>query len=93
MLPILRINNLSSKTTPTDLEILFKQVGTVESTKVITDHPNGESRWFGFVRMSSAEEAQNAINTLNGKMFQDRDLVVTRVKPNRRNRGRGQKGR
>jgi len=80
MLTILHISNLSSETTPTDLETLFKQAGTVESARVITDHRTGESRWFGFVEMSSAEEAQNALNVINHQPLHGKAILVREAK-------------
>jgi len=64
-----------------DLEELFSGAGTVESANIITDRDTGRSRGFGFVEMSSAEEANNAIAEFNGTEFGGRDLVVNEAKP------------
>lgn len=60
---------------------LFSMHGTVGSAKVISDKFSGQSKGFGFVEMSSSEEAQNAISALNGKEFEGRTLVVSEAKP------------
>jgi RNA recognition motif-containing protein len=74
------VGNLSFDTTSAELESLFSQVGTCESANVITDRATGRSRGFGFVEMSSAAEAQQAINTLNGKELQGRTLNVSEAR-------------
>jgi cold-inducible RNA-binding protein len=74
------VGNLSFDTTSADLEALFSQAGTCESAAVITDRATGRSRGFGFVEMSSAAEAQQAINTLNGRELQGRALNVSEAK-------------
>jgi RNA recognition motif-containing protein len=63
--------------TPTErLRDLFAEVGTVESATVITDRDTGQSRGFGFVEMSTAEEATQAIARLNGRELDGRQLKV-----------------
>jgi len=71
------VGNLSFGTTSADLETLFAQAGTCTSATVITDRDTGRSRGFGFVEMSSASEAQKAIQELNGKELQGRTLNVS----------------
>jgi RNA recognition motif-containing protein len=71
------VGNLSFDTTSKDLEGLFASAGTCESASVITDRDTGRSRGFGFVEMSSASEAQKAIQELNGKELQGRALKVS----------------
>jgi len=71
------VGNLSFDTTSKDLETLFATCGTCESASVITDRDTGRSRGFGFVEMSSASEAQNAIGQLNGRELQGRALKVS----------------
>ncbi len=61
------VGNLSFDTTSAELETLFSEVGTCESATVVTDRDTGRSRGFGFVEMSSASEAGQAITTLNGR--------------------------
>jgi len=71
------VGNLSFDTTSKDLETLFATCGTCESASVITDRDTGRSRGFGFVEMSSASEAQNAIAQLNSHELQGRALKVS----------------
>jgi RNA recognition motif-containing protein len=82
----LYVGNLSFNTTNQDLNDLFGQIGTVESANVVEDRDTGRSRGFGFVEMSSKEEAQAAISTLNGKEVDGRALTVNEAKP-REDRG------
>jgi cold-inducible RNA-binding protein len=77
----LYVGNLSFDTSVSDLENLFGEVGTVQSTNIIEDRDTGRSRGFGFVEMSSKEEAQTAISTLNGKEIDGRELTVNEAKP------------
>jgi RNA recognition motif-containing protein len=88
----LYVGNLSFKTNTQDLEQLFAQVGTVESTNIIEDRETGRSRGFGFVEMSSKEEGERAIAEFNGKEFDGRELKVNEAKP-QENRGGGGGGR
>src|SRR5256885_13271864 len=74
------VGNLSFNTTSTDLETLFSEVGHCESASVITDRATGRSRGFGFVEMSSAAEAQQAIEKLNGRELQGRTLNVSEAR-------------
>ncbi len=82
----LYVGNLSFNTTIQDLETVFGESGTVQSTNIIEDRETGRSRGFGFVEMSSKDEAQNAISTLNGKEIDGRALTVNEAKP-REDRG------
>jgi RNA recognition motif-containing protein len=59
------VGNLPFSTTSQQLTDLFSQAGTCESASVITDRATGQSRGFGFVEMSSSEEAERAIEELN----------------------------
>ncbi len=77
----LYIGNLSFSTTDEGLSSLFAQFGTVESAKVITDRDSGRSKGFGFIEMSSPEEAQEAIEKLNGSQFDGRNLTVSEARP------------
>ncbi len=80
----LYIGNLDWGITNDKLEELFAQFGSVVSANVITDRQTGRSRGFGFVEMSSDEEAQKAIDELNGKDFEGRELVVNEARPKKR---------
>ena len=87
----LYVGNLSFQTSSDDLNQLFAQVGTVESAAVVEDRETGRSRGFGFVEMSSKEEAAKAIEQFNGKEVNGRNLNVNEAKPreDRGNRGGG----
>jgi RNA recognition motif-containing protein len=63
----LYVGNLSFDTTENDIQDLFAEVGTVREAVLIQDKMTGKSRGFGFVTMSTDEEAQNATQRLNGK--------------------------
>jgi RNA recognition motif-containing protein len=75
------VGNISFKATEDDIRELFSTVGEVESVKIITDAQTGQSKGFGFVEMSSGEDANKAISNLNGKTFLDRTLSVAEAKP------------
>ncbi len=74
------VGNLTFNTTTADLESLFGQHGEVKKAQVITDRDTGRSRGFGFVEMATSEEATAAINSLNGKNVDGRDLTVNIAK-------------
>ena len=82
----LYVGNLSFKTTGDDLNELFSKAGTVESASVVTDRDSGFSRGFGFVEMSSADEAKSAISQFNGTEIDGRALNVNEARP-REDRG------
>jgi cold-inducible RNA-binding protein len=84
----LYVGNLAFQTTSQELQELFAQAGTVESAAVVEDRDTGRSRGFGFVEMSSKEEASSAIDQFNGKDLGGRALKVNEAKP-RENRGGG----
>ncbi len=77
----LYVGSLPYSFTDQQLQDLFAQHGTVTSAKVIADRFTGRSRGFGFVEMSTPEEAQKAIAALNGTDCQGRALVVNEAKP------------
>jgi RNA recognition motif-containing protein len=87
----LYVGNLGYDVSSSDLERLFSQHGTVESAQVIEDRATGRGKGFGFVEMSSAAEAQAAINALNGQEHGGRTLTVNEAKP-REPRGGGRGG-
>ena len=84
----LYVGNLSYSVNNSELEELFSSFGTVESAEVISDRATGRSKGFGFVEMSTEQEAQEAINALNGKDSNGRPLTVNEAKP-REERSRG----
>lgn len=77
----LYVGGLPYETTEDALKDLFASIGAVESATIITDKMTGRSRGFGFVEMSSDEEATNAVNQLNGKDFNGRTLTVNEARP------------
>ena len=75
------VGNLSFNTTENDLQDAFAAHGTVLETNLMMDRATGRPRGFGFVTMSTPEEAQKAIEALNGKSVDGRDLTVNIAKP------------
>ncbi|PYS36154.1 MAG: RNA-binding protein [Acidobacteria bacterium] len=90
----LYVGNLSFQTSSDDLRDHFAQIGNVESAQVVEDRMTGRSRGFGFVEMTSPDEAAAAIDQLNGKEFGGRNLTVNEARPRTdRGPGGGQGGR
>jgi len=87
----LYVGNLSYDVKDEDLNQLFAPYGTVESANVIVDRATDRSKGFGFVEMSTDEEAQQAIQALNGKDNDGRTLTVNEARP-REDRGGGGRG-
>ncbi len=85
----LYVGGLSYSTTSEGLREFFAQSGNVLSATVITDRFSGQSRGFGFVEMSTAEEAQNAISQLNGRELDGRRITVEVSNPQARTGGSG----
>ena len=85
----LYVGNLSFQTQENDLRDLFAQHGEVVSANIVTDRDTGRSRGFGFVEMSSEDEARSAENALNGQELDGRQLKVNEAKPRNDNRGGG----
>jgi RNA recognition motif-containing protein len=77
----LYVGNLPYNTVDADLQTLFSQAGTVKSAQVIKDRQSGRSKGFGFVEMSSSEEAQSAITMFHGKDYSGRPLTVNIARP------------
>ena|SRR5437016_11246916 len=84
----LYVGNLPFQTTSDDLRDHFAQAGNVESAQVVEDRMTGRSRGFGFVEMTTPEEAAVAIEQFNGKDFNGRNLTVNEARP-RTDRGPG----
>jgi len=80
----LYVGSLSYDTTEDSLKDLFSQAGTVASVAIIIDKNSGRSKGFGFVEMSSEEEAQKAIEMFNGKELDGRNIIVDEAKPMKR---------
>lgn len=86
----LYVGNLPYTTDDAALESQFAAFGKVESARVITDRDTGRSKGFGFVEMSSDEEANSAIEKLNGTPMGGRNLTVSEARPQApREGGRG----
>ena len=77
----LYVGNLSFNTTDAELKTMFESAGSVASANVIADRMTGRSRGFGFVEMSSDDEAKKAIEMLNGKDIDGRKIVVNEARP------------
>lgn len=75
------VGKLSFNTTDDSLQALFAEYGNVVSARVATDRGSNQSKGFGFVEMENAEDAQKAIEALDGKTFEDRIIVVNIAKP------------
>src|SRR6266571_1814654 len=89
----LYVGNLSYNVTSSDLEQLFGQHGQVTSAQVINDRDTGRSKGFGFVEMSSDEEAAAAIAAVNGQQHDGRALTVNEARPKEERSGGGGGGR
>jgi RNA recognition motif-containing protein len=77
----LYVGGLSYNTTEDALKELFSQAGTVETASIIVDRMSNRSKGFGFVEMSSDEEAEKAIEMFNGKELDGRSLTVNEARP------------
>ena len=84
----LYVGNLPHATTDSELQELFTNFGTVDSAMVIRDKFTGKSRGFGFVEMSESNEAEAAIEQVNGSELGGRTLTVNEARP-REDRPRG----
>jgi RNA recognition motif-containing protein len=89
------VGGLPYSVTEQELSDLFAAHGSVESARVITDRVTGQSRGFGFVEMASSQEAEAAIEALNGTQIGGRTLTVNEARPQEpraRDDGRGGRG-
>lgn len=75
------VGSLSYQATDDDLKAAFAAVGQVVSAKVIMDRETGRSKGFGFVEMSTEEEAQAAVKQLDGKEIAGRAIIVNEARP------------
>ncbi|HEX4774740.1 MAG TPA: RNA-binding protein [Candidatus Saccharimonadales bacterium] len=75
------VGSLAWATNDDSLKDFFSAVGTVVSANVIMDRDSGRSKGFGFVEMSSDEEAKAAVDQLNGKDLDGRAIVVNEARP------------
>jgi len=83
------VGNLSFNTTENDLQDMFAAHGTVLETNLMMDRETGRPRGFGFITMSGPEEAEAAIQALNGKSIDGRALTVNIAKPREERTGSG----
>ena len=79
------VGNLNFKVNENDLSKLFEEYGTVESCKIIIDKYSGRSKGFGFIEMNDDDEANKAIEELNGKSFESREMIVNQARPKKEN--------
>jgi cold-inducible RNA-binding protein len=86
------VGNLSFNTTENDLQDAFAAHGTVTEANLMMDRATGRPRGFGFVTMSSPEEAQKAIDALNGATMDGRNLTVNEARPKEARTGGGFRG-
>lgn len=77
----LYVGNLAYGMTDTDLMKLFEPFGAVESVQIIMDRDTGRSKGFGFVEMGNDNEAQAAIDALNGQAVSGRPITVNEARP------------
>ena len=80
----LYIGNLPYSADQQTLQDAFGKCGTVESVNVIMDRDTGKSKGFGFVEMSSSNEAQKAIQEINGSTIDGREVKVNEAKPQKK---------
>ncbi len=85
----LYVGNLTYNVNESDLEALFAPYGSVQSAQVIVDRDTNRSKGFGFVEMGSDAEAQAAIQGLNGRDHDGRNLTVNEAKPREARSGGG----
>lgn len=87
------VGNIPYTTTEQELRDLFAGTGAVKNARIITDFDTRRSKGYGFVEMTTAEEAEKAIQALNGYSLNDRSLVVSEARPREGGSGRGGGGR
>jgi len=83
------VGNLSFNTTENDLQDAFAAHGTVTEANLMMDRATGRPRGFGFVTMSTTEEAQKAVEAMNGKSVDGRPLTVNVARPREERSGGG----
>jgi len=83
------VGNLPYSVTDETLGAKFSEFGTVDSAKIITDRDTNRSKGFGFVEMSTDEEAANAIQSLDGSDFEGRQMKVNEARPRAPRNDRG----
>jgi RNA recognition motif-containing protein len=86
------VGNLSFNTTENDLQDAFAAHGVVTEANLMTDRATGRPRGFAFVTMASPEEAQKAIDAMNGATLDGRNLTVNEARPREERAGAGFRG-
>ena len=89
----LYVGNLAYSVSNDDLNELFSQIGQVQSATVVTDKFSGQSKGFGFVEMTTAEEVANAIRQFNDSELKGRNIKVNEAKPRESSFGGGNRDR
>src|SRR5262245_4222142 len=89
----LYVGNLPFSATDESLMQMFQQAGQVESARIITDRDTGRNKGFGFVEMSTEQEAADAITKYNGADFEGRSITVNEARPMPPREGGGGGGR
>jgi RNA recognition motif-containing protein len=89
----LYVGNLAYSVSNDDLHELFSQVGQVQSATVVSDKFSGQSKGFGFVEMTTSEEAAKAISQFNDTELKGRNIKVNEAKPRESSFGGGNRGR
>lgn len=89
----LYVGNLPFSTTDESLQALFAEVGNVESAKIIFDRATGRSKGFGFVEMGTEDDANAAIEKMNGREFSGRTINVSEAREQAPRQGGGGGGR
>ncbi len=85
----LYVGNLSFSTQEDTLNGLFSEIGAVESVKIITDRDTGRSKGFGFIEMESEEDAAKAVEQIDGKELEGRQIKVNIARPKENRPGGG----
>ena len=75
------VGNLAYRTNEDDLREAFEKFGTVDAVDIISDRETGRSKGFGFVEMNNSEEAQRAIDAMDGQDLGERTLKVNEARP------------
>lgn len=88
----LYVGNLAFSATEDSIHELFSQQGTVDSCQLIIDRETGRSKGFGFVEMSTEEDAKKAISNLDGREVEGRALKVNEARPQEKREGRSSGG-
>jgi RNA recognition motif-containing protein len=81
------VGNISRESSENEISALFEEFGKVDNINLIRDNYTKILKGFGFIEMSNSDEAEKAIKSLNGQMFNGRPLTVNVAKPKTENSG------